>query len=231
MSRARLLALMALVAAVGSVWLDAGHGFGRIALRLGAPQLADALFTEPYMKGMAEFEEGAYAAAEDDFRRAGPRASYNRGAALALDGRFGASVAAYDAVISRNPEDIVAMENRAVVFRLWERVKGDILPGTEGVGDGTGDPDAASPFDEAVASDGGAARLFAQRRSDHAPTPALARSEGVLRPPEARGAVANRRWLATFPDDPGLYLRAIVAAEHARRAEAGIAPETPVVPW
>ena len=52
---------------------------------------------------------------------------------------------------------------------------------------------------------------------------------GICR--EEQGRRADRLWLETFPDAPGAWIKAAVAAERARRAEAGLAQPEPVDRW
>jgi tetratricopeptide (TPR) repeat protein len=42
---------------------------------------------------------------------------------------------------------------------------------------------------------------------------------------DAQAMAASRQWLTTLADDPGRYLKLRIAAEHARRAANGLAPE------
>jgi len=215
----------------GALALEGAQAPGRLALRLCAPTLAAPLLTDPALRGVALFQSGDYAGAGDAFRSAGPAASYNRAAALALEGDYALALASYRAVLARDPADREAAENRAVIAALHEGVTGEILPGTEAAGDGAGADDMVSPFDEAVSADGGAAQRFEQPRSALSPQTALSRAEQVRRVPTAQAVAANRRWLETFPDDPGLYLKAAILAEQARRARLGLAPEAPVSRW
>ncbi|SEA79579.1 hypothetical protein [Rubrimonas cliftonensis] len=223
--------LFAAAAALAGAALAVGGGDApaRLALALGAPGAAAALAGDPFLEGRARFAARDWEGAAAAFRVAGPRASYNRAAALALSGDYELSLASYDAVLARTPDDLRAAENRAVVASVWRGARGDILPGVEGAGDGSGDPENVSPYDEAVSADGGAAREFEQARSELAAVVALGR-EQVRRMPDAKGRRADRLWLETFPDAPAAYLKAAIRAEQARRAEAGLAPPEPADP-
>lgn len=225
------LAALAALALGGALALEGLRAPGRLALRLDAPALVAPLLDDPYLRGMALFQLGDYAGAADAFRRSGPVASYNRAAALAMTGDYALALASYRAVLARDPADREAAENRAVVAALYEGIKGEILPGTEAAGDGAGDDEMVSPVDEAVAADGGAQQRLEQPRSALEARSAASRGEQVRRTPSAQAVAANRRWLETFPDDPGGYLKAAIAAEQARRARLGLAPETPVSRW
>lgn len=219
---------LALAAAGGALALDGPQAFGRVALALGWP--APALMQEDALRGLALHAQGRWLDAAEAFRAAGPTESYNRADALARAGDHANALAAYAAVLARDPEDWRARQNRDLVRALYDAPLGEILPGTEAAGDGTGAQDALSPFDEAVAADGGAEKLAEQRRSALQPVTAQSRAEQVRRTPDAAAQVASRRWLATFPDDPGLWLAAVIAAEHDRRARAGLTPPAPVDP-
>lgn len=229
--RAALLAALAALALGAALALEGRAAAGRLMLRLGAPALAAPLLDDPAWRGMALFRLGAYAGAAEAFRAAGPSASYNRASALALSGDYRLALASYRAVLARDPADREAAENRAVVAALYEGIAGEILPGVEAAGDGAGPDEMTSPLDQAAAADGGAEKRFEQPRSALAPQTALSRAEQVRRTPTAQAVAASRRWLETFPDDPGAYLAAVIAAERARRAALGLAPEPPVSRW
>jgi Ca-activated chloride channel family protein len=226
---AALLGLAALCAAA-ALALDGAQAFGRLALRLGAGPSALPLLQDPHLRGVALVRGGDWAEAAEAFNRAGPTASYDRAGATALAGDPHAAVIGYDAVLSRDPGDAQAADNRAVVAELDWGEAGVILPGDEAAGQGGGPDDATSPRDKAVASDGVALKTEDLARSDFAPQIALGRQQ-VRRMPDASGAVANRAWLDGFADEPGAYIRAAILAEQARRRAAGLSPREPLSPW
>lgn len=226
----RGVAALMLGAVALALALDGAAAFGRLALRLGLPQLAAPLLADPMWRGVALSRQGAHAAAEDAYRRAGPRATFNRAGALARLGRYGDAVEGYDAVLHRDPADGEAVENRALAAALRDIVPGEILPGTEAAGDGSATDPATTAFEAAVGSTGNAPRGPDQRRSTLPPEVALVRDE-VLQTKDAGAIPASRSWLATFPDEPGRYLEALIAAEQARRRAQGQEAPPPEVPW
>jgi Ca-activated chloride channel family protein len=226
---ARLLALAA-VAALGALALDGAQAFGRLALRAGLPEAAAPLLRDPHLRGRALLGARDWAGAAAAFNRAGPTATYDRAGAVLLAGDPHAALLAYDAVLARDPTDVEAAENRAIAAALEVGPEGMILPGDLAAGQGGGPDDATSPLDKAVGSDQSAPKTETLARADFAPQIALAR-EQVRRMPDARGAVANRLWLEGFADEPGDYIRAAIAAEHARRRQIGATPPEPLSPW
>lgn len=120
------------------------------ALQEGRTNEAVDLFSDPDWRAAAAYRDGNFAGtldslgSEDDATTA-----YNRGNALARLGRLEDAVAAYDAALARNPDDIDARFNRDLVQDLLDRQ-------AEDAGDETGDetqPDT-EPGDEEPSGDG-----------------------------------------------------------------------------
>lgn len=226
------VALAALAAAGLAGALDGSSGFGRLALRLGLPGLAVPLLQDPMWQGVALARIGDFTGAEDAYRRAGPRATFNHANTFARLGDYANAVEGYDAVLHRNPRDWEAIDNRALAASLREAaIEGQILPGTEAAGDGSATGPATTAFEEAVASTANAPKTVEQEQSDRIAREAARIREGVLQRKERVAVPASRRWLATFADEPGRYLAALIAAEHDRRAALGLAQPDPVSPW
>ena len=214
------LLLLALLALVGAFALGGADTFARAALWAGAPELAERLATDPMLRGISLYRRGDYNEAEESFRQAGSPAAFNRGAALARAGRYREAIAIYRAVILRDPGDEQARFNLALVLALYEAPVGAPLPGDEAGGDGSA-PTGSTPSTSQVAGGGrGESGGNVVERFDR--QTALAQRR-VRRGHDGRRVVANQRWLATLPDQPGLYLKANIAAEHARRVERGLA--------
>lgn len=76
-------------------------------------------FEDPLWKGAAHYKNGEYEAALDAFRQAdGHQALYNQGNALAQLGEFDDAIAAYDRVLSENPDHEDAKANKALLEQL-----------------------------------------------------------------------------------------------------------------
>ena len=78
--------------------------FGRVALALGLPGIAAAVFTDPAWRGVALYRNGDFDAAASSFARAGNGAEYNLGTAETRAGRFAAALEAYDMALMRGPD-------------------------------------------------------------------------------------------------------------------------------
>lgn len=170
---------------------------GRLALMAGLPGPASALIADPAVRGVALYEAGRFAEADDAFRAAGRGSTYNRGLSLAATGDYALSRAYFDAVLFAAPGDSEARENRNVVAAL--------VPPVLGAGNESGRISV-----KPIALPGGP------------PTDADPRRLG--RPLDAGGLVADANWLATIPDDPGEFLRLRLADEHRRRLSLGQTP-------
>ncbi len=187
---------LALVAAGVAALVVAGPAaLGRLALMVGLPSAAVPLIADPAVRGVALYEAGRYAEADDAFRTAGRGSTYNRGLSLAATGDYPLSRAYFDAVLFAAPGDSEARENRNVVAALIPPV----------VGDGN---ESGRISVKAIAVPGGP------------PTEQLVRGRRL----DPGGLVADMGWLATIPDDPGEFLRLRLADEHVRRLSLGQTP-------
>ena len=86
------------------------------------PKQAAARLDNPEWKGSALYRSGQFDAAAQVFSRAeGPRASYNRGNALARAGKLEEALSAYDNALAANPEMDDARHNRKIVEELLKQ--------------------------------------------------------------------------------------------------------------
>ena len=170
---------------------------GRVALMAGLPGVAAPLIADPAVKGVALYRAGKYREADDAFRTAGRGSTYNRGLSLAATGVYPLSRAYFDAVLFAAPGDSEARENRNVVNAL--------IPPVTGKGNESGRISV-----KAIAIPGG--------------RPVEETIIGQGKRLDAGGLVADMGWLATFPDDPGAFLRMRLADEHRRRLSLGQIP-------
>ena len=170
---------------------------GRVALMAGLPGVAAPLIADPAVKGVALYRAGKYREADEAFRAAGRGSTYNRGLSLAATGVYPLSRAYFDAVLFAAPGDSEARENRNVVNAL--------IPPVTGKGNESGRISV-----KAIAIPGG--------------RPVEETIIGQGKRLDAGGLVADMGWLATFPDDPGAFLRMRLADEHRRRLSLGQIP-------
>lgn len=130
------LMLLPLVLAVpaqhaeASVWTDLWQRSDQQAqaqLDAGKPKEAQALAKDPELRGTAAYRAGDYAAATGDFAAAGDAKNatadtqYNRGNALAKQGKFEEAIAAYDAALKRAPDMQDAAANKKTVEEFLKK--------------------------------------------------------------------------------------------------------------
>ena len=85
---------------------------------------AAELFRDPQWRAVAKYRSGSYAEAEELFSHNESLASiYNRGNALAWEGRFSDAIQAYDNVLSQEPDHQDAQHNKAVIEALLEAMQ------------------------------------------------------------------------------------------------------------
>ncbi|MEP6969757.1 MAG: VWA domain-containing protein, partial [Betaproteobacteria bacterium] len=83
---------------------------------------AAALANDGGRRGSAEYKQGHYQAALDNFRQGqGPDSNYNRGNALAKLGHYPDAIAAYERVLKERPRDADALANKAAVEALLKQ--------------------------------------------------------------------------------------------------------------
>ena len=83
------------------------------------PESAARQLEDPEWRGSALYRSGKYDSAAEAFaRKQGPRASYNRGNALARAGKLEEALAAYDAALNAAPDMEDALHNRRIVEEL-----------------------------------------------------------------------------------------------------------------
>lgn len=221
MSRRPALILL-LAAALGAAALDGAAGFGRVALGLGLP--VPAAFDDPHERGVALYRAGRYGEAALAFREAGWPGAFDEGNAWALARRYAEALEAYDRALEWNPEDAAARANFDRVRAIYAGVElnpalrredpskagGPVQEAPIGIGQGR----AASTGEDT--SNGGA--------SEGAPLILSSGARVVRQTFDARFVMASERWLETIPDDPAVYLKALIARERARRDAAGETP-------
>lgn len=190
-------------AGLAALVLAGGDARAKLALAAGLPSLAAIMLDDPAVRGVALYQAGDYAGADDAFREAGRGSTYNRGLSLAVTGNLPLSRDYFDAVLFANPADSQARENRNVVNAL--------IPPTMGQGNAAGRIAVT-----VIAAVGGS------------PVDEIKR---LGRPLDEGRRVADAEWLETLPDNPGEFLRLRLEAEQKRRIAMGLATGEEGDPW
>lgn len=200
--------------------LGGGNAFGRVALGLGAPNLAASIFASPYWRGVALYRAGRFAEATETFEDAGPDAAFNRGNAQVKSERYAAALEAYD-LAQAYQTDTQAQVNFDIVLAFYAgtRIDADSIArwGEEKQGEtaaaevARGSARASGTGDE-VTNTGATIGLTELQSRE------LRRVRKVF---DDKFVVASPRWLATLEDVPGAYLAARVSHEYKRRLKAG----------
>jgi Ca-activated chloride channel family protein len=95
---------------------------GYQALQEGQPERATKLFENPQWQGVADYRSGAFADADKRFSSdPSPTGSYNRGNALAKQGKLEDAIAAYDEALRRDPHDEDAAFNKDLLEKLLKK--------------------------------------------------------------------------------------------------------------
>ncbi|MFQ1700770.1 tetratricopeptide repeat protein [Loktanella agnita] len=218
----RRVAAFAVLVCLGLAFLIGGLApFGRVALVLGMPRLAQVFSTDPGWGGVAAYRAGDFEGAAQMLAEAGPGALYNLGNAQTQRGNYAAALEAYDLALARG-HDPQAQANfdLLLAFYAGTAIDADALYLSEDRGDVTapapvaqGSARGAGSGDEVTNASAslGLAELTVERREQQ-----------VRQVFDDRFVTANDRWLATLQDVPGAYLNARIAHEHKRRRDAGI---------
>lgn len=197
------------------------NAYGRVALGLGAPSLAAAIFESDDWRGAALYRAGKYQAAAEAFAQAGPEAAYNLGNARVQLEEYAAALEAYDLALAyrvdsrarvnfdlvrafyggtRLDPDSIAKWGRD---REGDTVEGEIAKGTARAS-GTGDE---------VTNTGATVGVPAMQSREQ---------YGARKVFDDKFVIASPRWLETLQDVPGAYLAARISHEFKRRRKAGV---------
>lgn len=177
-------------------------------------QRADQKAHAHMQQGAAAYHGKDYATAERAWRGLpGADAAYNRGNALARQGRYQDAIAAYDDALRLQPGMPDAIANRKAVEAAMKRKR---PKGDQGRNGDTGDAQRPSGKDRA-------------KPAQPAPTQQSAASgktgKRAARVPETaaerESRLANQARLRRVPDDPGGLLRERFRLEHERRQQEG----------
>ena len=218
---------------------------GASALELDAPASAAALFEDPAWRATAHYRNQDFKAAAEDFAASGGIENhYNRGNALARAGDLNGALAAFDQVLSSDPEHEDAAFNKALIERLLDQQSqeqdasdqdenSEQKPQEGGQGEQEQDASEQDPSQDAQnqqegdteddPQDSEAARE--QPESDQSQEEAAETSEQAVQeadealdPEEAQ---ALEQWLKRVPDDPGGLLRRKFEQQFEERVRQG----------
>ena len=177
-------------------------------LEAGQPDAAAARFADPRWRAAAQYRAGQFElAARTLASGTDADAHYNRGNALAQQGKLTDALAAYDAALALRPDDADTRHNRELMQRLLKPPPPSPPP-PKGAKGGTPPPASADQP--------------ASRQAPLPPKSALGQASDAER--EAQ-RVADQ-WLRRIPDEPGSLLRRKLLAEQRRRQSG-----TAVQPW
>ncbi len=220
------------------------------ALQDGDPERAAALFEHPDWRGVALYERQAYDQAATQFSQSiGASGHYNRGNALALQGRLDAAIAAYERALDQDPAHHDARYNLNLVRNLRQRQQQQdggqdagnersSSPDTEAGGAGddlAGQAPSGQPLQQGTDGPRQGARRDADDEAvlaDLAPAPQPTPGEPERRPEsQAEDDLSHEHWLRRIPDDPGGLLQRKFQAETNRRLRDGELHGREVTEW
>jgi Ca-activated chloride channel homolog len=204
------------------------------ALEQGEPERAAQLFTRPEWRGIAHFRSGNFESAEMAFAgEDSARGHYNRGNALAWQGRYEEAIAAYERTLELDPAHDDAAFNRDLLQDALEQEaetqggdgapQPDRDPHSQGQNGTASDPmpGSAAPDDGGSDGDSGLgealAALIAELERKRDGDSALGDRDQLQREEEW----ALQQWLRRVPDDPGGLLRRKFHQETNRRLREG----------
>jgi Ca-activated chloride channel family protein len=184
-------------------------------------------------QGARAYRAGDYAAAARAWNGVpGADAAYDRGNALARQGRFEEAIAAYDRALRERPGMADAIANRKAVEAAMKRRPPSGKGDRQDAGD-KGDQDTEKDQDEAGKPDGrsDAQRTQAAEQAEREREAARRARAGDQGPPQDgrvnetqaqhERRLANQAKLQRVPDDPGGLLRARLQLEYERRRAEG----------
>lgn len=186
-------------------------------------QRADQQAHARMQQGATAYHGKDYAAAERAWHALpGADAAYNRGNALARQGRYQDAIAAYDDALRLQPGMPDALANRRAVEAAMKRRPPPAPKQGDRKGDGKDKADRGEQAgkQDRRKQDGGQGSDGEPRRGEEA----RAQGDGTgARPRETPAQrerrLANQAWLRRVPDDPGGLLRERFRLEHERRRQ------------
>ena len=203
------------------------------ALQQGEPERAASLFRDPQWRGVADYRSDQFVSAERAFSAdSSATGHYNRGNALARQGKIDQAIEAYDATLALLPEHEDAAFNKALLERQQQQQqqsggdsKDDAQQGERQPGEQQDRSSDGSPGgDESVASgpqpegrDGDPQQSDATGEADQQ----LAEQDAQASEERDELDDAMEQWLRRVPDDPGGLLRRKFQYETNQRLRRG----------
>jgi len=206
------------------------------ALNAGEPERAATLTERKDWRGVAEYRAGNYSSAVGSFTGLDDvRNTYNLGTALARAGDLDGAIAAYDSVLTREPEHEDAAFNKALLEKqkqaeqqASEQDNSEQQQDSENQsdqsrnGDSSGgnqqEPDSREPGAEDATEPGQEEQSQAKRGEPGEPEAADQEQRAQSRDEQAD---AMEQWLRRVPDDPGGLLRRKFQYENQQRLREG----------
>ncbi len=206
------------------------------ALRSGAPERAATLTERKDWRGVAEYRAGNYNSAVGSFTGLDDvRNTYNLGTALARAGDLDGAIAAYDSVLSRDPEHEDAAFNKALLAQQKEAQqqaseqdnneqqqdsKNQSEQSRSGDSSGANQQaqDAQEPSAEDKESPGQEEQNQAEQGEPEQPKEGDQEQQAQTRDEQSD---AMEQWLRRVPDDPGGLLRRKFQYENQQRLREG----------
>ena len=200
---------------------------GQRLLAQQRPADAARHFQDPQWRGMALYQAGDYEGAARAFAEGSNAAAhYNRGNALARAGELEAALDAYEQALERQPDLQPALDNQALVQRLWQQrqAKAEEQPAdsdaqgtpgkeTEGNSSSAANPAQGTPGNEEQSSTEEPGHSASDEQAQGGNSPGD--DDGVTQPPkrpvstslDAEQRQALEQWLREIPDNPAQLLR------------------------
>ncbi len=213
------------------------------ALQQGDPEAAATLFRDPQWQGVASYRSGDYGGADKRFSTdASAAGNYNRGNALAHQGKLKEAISAYDETLRLAPDDADAAFNKALLEKLLEQQQsqdGDNQESQRNRDQSSADQSreknsADNPQSEPSTEPGGDQASKPpdgeqQKAEQKQPEPGDEQSNQTAQRDEKQEARDEKRdaleqWLRRVPDDPAGLLRRKFEYETQQRSRSGGGP-------
>ena len=196
------------------------------ALEEGDPHQAAALADDPAIAGQASYRAGDYGSASRSWQGMDTAdARYNRGNALALEGRLDEAIAAYDAALALEPDMTDAIYNKNVIEQLKQEQESQQQSQGEQQGESEdsseqGEETEQSAGEESESQQEGEEGEESESEQQQAEEQAQNAEQQALEEAwSEEDAQAMEQWLRRIPDDPGGLLRRKFRNEYLRRGE------------
>jgi Ca-activated chloride channel family protein len=194
----------------------------------GQPEHAAVLFEEPQWKAAAQYRSGEYARALDGFSADSSEAGfYNQGNAFARLGEYENSIAAYDRVLTANPEHENAAFNKELVARLLQEKQESDQQDQDQQSENS--DEQAESDQEQQSEEQQDESEQSEEQQEQEQQSQQEQKDGEQQETEETEETASRdekqealeQWLRRVPDDPGGLLRRKFSHETRQRLRGG----------